>query len=282
MNSKKKVLILGGEGFIGRNLSDILSVDFDCFSLGKEKSIFSGGKASYIKLDPYKEKILGRFNIIIQLIDNAVQLNTVEKSEEKILKNLDHILPEQIIVFSSAAIYMSPDSEYAKRKLLIEKIYQRYCQSHKIGLSILRLFNIFGPYQMPGRRGSLVANLINGYFNHHATKIDDLDAKRDFIYSLDMAECVSSIIKRKIFGPNDLATNNMLSYGEMLAKINLLLSDQVKIVHKNIKERGSCPNAKSKIIQLINPTPIEQSLAETIDFYRRNWKLIKESENARK
>lgn len=274
MVTRKKVLILGGEGFIGRNLSDVLSKEYDCFSIGLKESIFSGSKAAFIKVDPYREQILGHYDVVIQLIDHKAPLEDVQKSEQKILDDLSSIMPEQLIVFSTAAIYMSPDSEYAKRKLLIEDIYQKYCQNKKIGLSILRLFNIYGPYQLPARPGSLVANLISSYFTKEPVGINDFDAVRDFIYAPDMAKCVEVIIKRQIYGQDDLATNTMTSIGELIAQLNQLLPDEIKTIDKNNKE-AKCPNATSQIIKQIQITPMDQSLKETTEFYRDNWQLIK-------
>lgn len=274
MVSKKKILILGGEGFIGRNLSDVLSKGFKCFSIGLEKSIFPGSKAEFINIDPYKEKVSGHYDIVIQLIDNHVQLSDIKKTEKKILDNLDLISPEHIIVFSSASIYMFPDSEYAKRKLLMEKIYKKYCHEKRIGLSILRLFNIFGPYQLPNKQGSLVANILYNYYAKKPIEINDLQAKRDFIYSKDMAKCVEAVIKKRLFGTDDLATNKMTTIEELLTETNQLLPKEIKIINKDNKEKEICPNAKSLIINEIGPMPMRQSLEKTIDFYKNNWKLI--------
>ena len=265
---------MGGEGFIGRNLSDVLSSSFDCFSVGSTKSIFPGGKASFIKADPYKEKISGHFDIVIQLIDPKLPLKEVQKTEEKILENIDSIGPEQIILFSTAAIYMSPDSEYAQRKLLIERLYEKYCQNKQIGLSVLRLFNIYGPYQLPSKPGSLVAKLINCHFTKDPIWINDFEAVRDFIYARDVAKCVEVIIKKRIYGRDDLATNIMTSIGELLIRLNKLLPGKIKTLDKkNIEER--CPDASSKVIKLIKPMMLDQGLEETIEFYQKNWQLIK-------
>lgn len=280
MTNKKKVLILGGEGFIGRNLSDVLSNDFDCFSVGLEKSIFSGSKARFVCVDPYKEKISGHYEVVIHLIDNGIQFSSIKKNEKKIFNNLDSILPEHIIFFSSSSIYAFPDSEYAKRKILMEKIYQKYCQERQIGLSVLRLFNIFGPYQIPNRRGSLVANLLYKYFVKEFVEINDLYAKRDFIYSQDMAKCVGQVIKKKLFGTDDLATNKMTTIDDLITTLNDVLPSKIQIIDKKNHEKAICPSAKSRVICQIQPLPIEQSLKATANFYKDNLKIIGEQQNA--
>ncbi len=295
MSNKTKILLLGGEGFIGRNISDLLARDYDCFSVGRSKPIFPGSRAQFIAADPYKETISGRYDVVIQLSDKSLQLDAsssvglpdIEKAEKRILKNLDLIMPKQVIFFSTANVYLSPDSKYARAKLLIEDIYRKYCQKKHIGLSILRLFNIFGPYQLPYakgtkkyKRGSLVAKIIYSYFAKEPIEINDLNAQRDFIYSLDMAKCIQVIIERKLFGIDDLATNKMITIGELLSKINLFLPQDIKFTDKNINEE-TCPAADSRVIKLIRPSELEKSLEKTVNFYKNNWPLIKAIQNAK-
>mgnify|MGYP001559619444 CR=1 FL=1 len=276
MVKNRKILILGGEGFIGRNLSDVLSADFDCYSLDHRKSLFPGSKTHFLNIDPYNKRIKDHYDVVIVLIDNPVPLEEVEKTEQGILTNLDLISPEQIIVFSSASTYVLPNSEYAKRKLLIEEIYKKYAKNRKVGLSILRLFNIFGPYQIPDRKGSLVANLFFKYYAKESVEINDFSAERDLIYSPDMAQCVKEVIRKKLFGTDDLATNEMTTIEELVVKINQFIPDKIKIINKNIKEKETSPSASSHIVKRIKLTPMAQSLKKTADFYQENWRIIKE------
>lgn len=273
----KKVLILGGEGFIGKNISDVVSNRYDCYSCGIEKSLFPNNRAKYLDLNPYQKPLNGSYEVVINLIDNQVPFEEIEVDEGRMLSNLLHVRPKQIILFSSAVTYADPNSDYGKRKLLIEKIYTDFCKNNNIKLLIFRLFNIYGFYQIPYRRGSLIPNILINYLTEKPTEINDLTAQRDFIFAQDMARCVEKAIEDSLEGADDLATNNLISISELIKAINSIIKDgALDIVNQNNKEETNLAKASSNIVKDIKLTPIEIGLCKTLDFYKNNLRLVKE------
>lgn len=271
---RKKILILGGEGFIGRNLFDFLSKNYDCYSSDRSASVFTGANRKVVKKNPYEQKIKNNYNIIIHLIDNKVDNRFYEKKELELIKNIDLSDKNHLILFSSAVIYANPDSEYGKRKIKMENIYSNYCNKHNIKLTIFRLFNIYGSYHLPNRQGSLVSNILLNYLNGKAVEINDLSACRDFIYAKDLGKFIKYAIEKRQFGIIDLATNNSVSINELLLSIEEAIKGKLNIIDKKNKETITCPKAKNKLIGKIKVTSLKQGLRKTFLFYKKNLNII--------
>ncbi len=270
----KKILILGGEGFIGRNIADLLSKNHACFSAGVKKSVFTKRKDEFIKINPYGKKIKNIYNAIIHLIDNKVDSKHFIKEEKKLIKNIGLNKKNHLIIFSSAVVYANPDSDYGRRKIKLEKTYAGYCQKNRINLTIFRLFNIYGQYQLPNVQGSLVANIFCNYLNGKKTGINDIGAKRDFIFSKDMARFVEYSINNNFYGKTDLASGQLIAIKELIKKIEQTVKGDLIIDDRKKRENIFCPLAKNKLAGKINLTPMEEGLKETLEFYKKNVKLV--------
>lgn len=275
MNESKKILILGGEGFIGRNIADFLGDYYDCYSVGIRKSSlktkFKKRKDKFIKKDPYKDKIKNNYSAIIHLIDNLVGIKEFPKREKKLIENLGLNKNNHLIIFSSAAIYANPNSDYGKRKLELERVCSDYCSQNGIKLTIFRLFNTYGPYQTPNKQGSLVANILTNYLSGKITKINDKSAKRDFLFSGDIGKFVRYAIKNSIVGTIDLASNRLISIGELVEIIEKnIVKNRLLLDWKNAKEKIFCPKAKNKFLKKVKITALEKGLKKTFLFYKEN------------
>lgn len=279
MNKKeargKNILILGGEGFIGRNLAGLLSEKHACFSAGTARSVFAKRRDSFIETNPYEKKIKNIYNVIIHLIDNKIDLKKFAKEEKKLIKNINLNRKNHLIIFSSAVIYADSNSEYGRRKLILEKIFENYCQKNKINLTVLRLFNIFGPCQLPKKQGSLIANIFINHLQGKTTKIKDLEALRDFIFSGDMAKLVEYIIKNKTYGKYDLASGKLVSIKKVINLAEEIAGKKIKI--NNVKEKEKIKSSKGNnfLASRIKLLPFKKSLKLTFDFYKKNLRAIK-------
>ncbi len=274
---RKKILLLGGEGFIGRNISDVACKTFDCYVCGPRRSPFSNGNAKFIQKDPYTERIDQKFDVVINLIDNQVPYERVTEEENKLLENILGTGCRQLIFFSSASVYAAPDSEYAKRKILIEKTYEEFSIRYKMKLLILRLFNIYGPYQLPFKKGSLVANIFYNHLLDKPIEINDMHAKRDFIYAPDIAQIISRVIDQEIVGTHDLASNKLITLCELLESIKKVFQlSNLNIINKKVKDDSFCPEANSDLVENKDLTPLTKGLEKTLPFYKKNLRLIEE------
>ena len=272
----KKVLLIGGEGFIGRNISDVISGRFDCYSLGIKKSLFPERKDVYINGDPYVDYVGKEFDVYIHLIDNMVEPDIFTEKEKSLLEHVGMKKGKHLILFSSAVVYVNPESSYGIRKVLLEKIYEEYCKEHGINLTILRLFNIYGKYQLPYRQGSLIANILYNYLNDTPIEINDMQARRDFMYAGDMGKVVLWVIENKFFGKMDLATGKLISVKDLLRALSdSVFLKKMEVVNKNIKENNLCPLGDAKLFSNITPVSLSEGLNDALSFYKKHDRVIK-------
>jgi UDP-glucose 4-epimerase len=275
--NKKKVLLIGGEGFIGRNIVETIYNDFACFTIGTEKTRFDTEKRDFICRDPYKQLLDDEFDIYIHLVDNKADSQEFIDSEKRLMDNIRIKKNSHLIIFSSAVVYANPDSDYGRRKLIFEELYTKFCLEKGIRLTIFRLFNIFGHFQMPNRQGSLMANVFFDYFNEIPLEINDMSAKRDFVYAFDMGKVVKYVMENNYEGKYDLATGKLTSIGDMIELCNSnLFSNKLNIINKNNTENVVCPIGNDFLYKKIKQTPLVEALRSTCEFYEKNINLINE------
>lgn len=275
-NERKKIILLGGEGFIGRNLAEGFADEYECRSIGKRRSSFENRQDSFLEADPYIEKIEESGDVIIHLIDNKASASSFEEEEAGFAKNVRLQKRRHVIIFSSAAIYANPESDYAQRKKMLEDIYRDYCRRHGIAYTAIRLFNVYGRYQMPMKQGSLVANIFWSYVNNKPVEINDCETKRDFIYAGDIARVMKNLINDRLEGTFDLGTGKLTSIGELLKTIEeKVVYDKMEVIDRNIKDTLICPPAKTEILRKMSLRSLEAGLMETFDFYKDNFSVIK-------
>lgn len=268
-------LLLGGEGFIGRNLAEYFSVKNTCLSVGSEKSRFEKRDDVFLSAKPYEQKINHGSNIIIHLIDNKVSSDSFLEQEKKLVENISLGTKHHLIVFSSAVIYANPDSEYGQRKQLLEKFYTEYCMEHGISLTILRLFNTFGPYQVPYRQGSLAGNLIYNALNGKKTEINDREATRDFLYAGDIPKFVEYVIANKIEGTYDIGSGELVSIREFIALLaEKVMEKTLDISYLDVRELAPSRCAEGDIVGKIDLTELEAGLKKTVKFYEDNMPIV--------
>lgn len=231
MTRQKRILITGGLGFIGRNLSNTL------FSKGYDFTILTDNIHPEIRLPEHlRDKIvqgsildkafidssLGGYDIIFSLAGSSGASDSVKNPYHDLDTNLKGHLnileacrkhnPDTVLVFpSSRLVYGKPDTNpvneqhpirpesiYAIHKLTTEHYYQVYQRLYGLKCVILRISNPFGPYQ---RFGSNHYGILNWFIHNAIIKepvriYGDGSQKRDFLYIDDLIQlmmlCISN------------------------------------------------------------------------------------------
>ncbi len=264
----KRLVLLGGEGFIGRTLAEALQPDFKCISVDHQASIFGQGPGRFVQRNPYRQSLSISYDVIVHLIDHENAGRAFPAAEEALLRNIALTPHQHCVLFSSSAIYADATQPYTQRKLQLEALYEDYCLSQSIPLTIVRLFNVYGPYQLPGRRGALVATLLANFLRHDQTAIKDRTAQRDFLFAPDIGRALRAIIENVWQGKTDLGTGQLSTVGEI---INLLettvLKTSLRLHDERQLERIPPRAAQNNWDPGFTSTPLDEGLRQTWNFY---------------
>lgn len=300
---KKKILIIGGTGYIGFHLIKKLQKNnFDITSISKNKSSKKRiENARYIFFDFTKKKnfkILDKysFDIVINLGGNVDHINKklTTDSQYYAVKNLiDYFENKKLEIFiqiGSCAEYgtsISPHKEniscnpkmiYGKTKLKATRYVQKICKKKKFNGMILRLYQVYGPAQSSNRFIPIIINkcLMNDSYLCH-----DKGVSRDFLYIEDLLNLFIKIISKKrlkqfsgqIFNvgfgkPFDLylvakKIKRLCRGGRQSKKKVKLRPDESKIIYPNIERAKRAFNWKPKI-------EFEIGLKKTVNYFNNN------------
>lgn len=267
-----KLLFTGANGFLGKNILDILKKHYIV------KTLDITGNSDYkCNLSMEIPNIIEEFNIILHAAGKAHSLPKSLEEEEIFYninvngtKNLCKGLENQkalysIIFISSVAVYgcevgenitedypLLGNSAYAKSKILAEEYLLNWCKNNKIVLTILRPSLLAGYYPQ-GNLGEMIKSLsLHKYFRIAGGKI-----KKSMAMATDIARIIP--ISEKIGGIYNLCDDHNPYFYEIedlickqlnrkspinipyiiayiLAKIGDLLGDKIPINSNRLKK----------------------------------------------
>lgn len=232
-DKKHKILIIGGLGFIGKNLYigfKEKGVDPDIFSnvdIGKTdpfNSVFTGRMITGdIASQKDIEKIVGDYSIIYSLagisgaaMSNYSPLRDIEinvSGHLNILEACRKMNQEVKIVFPSSRLvygrpqhlpvdeehHLNPQSVYAIHKLTAENYYLLYRKLHGIKSIVLRISNPYGPYQdFSVRNYGIINHFIMQAIKGETIHIfGDGAQMRDYLYISDLTDLMIRFAKQE-------------------------------------------------------------------------------------
>ena len=302
MKKKGKILIVGGTGFIGFHLAKrLLKKKFNVTSISahKPKKIRFLKRIKYIVCDisnnkKLNEKLDLNFQYVVNLggyVDHSNKDKTY-KSHFLGCKNLANFFVKQpclekFIQIGSSLEYGnqkspqqesligSPKSIYSKAKYLATNFLINQYRKNKLPVTILRLYQIYGPYQDVNR---FLPILITSCLKDKKFPCSNGNQYRDFLYVDDLISAIEKIL------------TNKKSNGEILnigmgkpIKIRHLINLVKKKINKGKPQFGKIklrkdesfktyPNIE-KIKKFIKWSPksnIEKKLNSLINFYKKN------------
>ncbi len=252
-----KILITGGLGKIGSYLCEALSRKFEIIILDNFSNIS--------KVIPYIHTIKGDirdFKIVnditndVDIIIHTAAQTSVNRSIENPIYDIDNNINgtlnlleasrksdiERFIYISSAAVYgipiylpidenhpTNPISPYGLSKLTAERYSILYNKLYELPVTVVRPFNIFGPFLNENDSYSgVITKFINRIKNNQNPIIfGDGNQTRDFIYINDIINAISKIIDNdKTIGEiYNIGTGNPIKIID-LAKIIMNIFDK--------------------------------------------------------
>ena len=295
---RKEILLVGGSGFLGLNLikslrknnnyriTSVSRVKPKIFKRNKNLNFIKADFSNYIQI---KKKLKKKnFNIIINFGGNINHdnKNQIEKSHFTLCSNLVRFFNNRKIdLFIQAGSSMEyglakspnyekskckPKSYYGASKLKSTEVLKK----SKLNYIVLRLYQIYGPYQKINR---LIPIAINQLLNEKAFSASSGSQLRDFLYVDDFIELIKKILlsKKPIKGVYNVGYGKPVAVKQILKKINKLIKSG-KINYGTIKmkkseTKNSYPNVKKieKIFSWKSKTNLEKGLKKTIKFYEK-------------
>ena len=206
----KKVLIMGGNGFIGSNIANYL------FDRGYEVDIYDlfakdNGYKNYvgnILTDDHLEEIIANYDNIIYLITSVSPKKSMEFPEESYTQDVPMLIrvldickkygENKKVIFSSSggtvygegkgkrlsedSVVEQPINHYAICKLACEKILLLYNKLYKMNNVILRIANPYGKGQNPASGVGVITTFADRIIKgEKITLYGDGNTIRDFI-----------------------------------------------------------------------------------------------------
>lgn len=250
---KKKILILGGSGFIGQNLIKrlIRYKELSITSVSRNSFYASKKKIKQIKCDLTKVKnfkILGkhRYDCIINLsgnIDHNNKYNTHlihNRACKNIFKFFSNKNVKLFIQVGSSLEYgniKSPQNEnsvckpisfYGKSKLAATNYILNLAKRKKINFLILRLYQVYGPMQKIDR---LIPFAIRNSLMNQIFKCSSGKQLRDFLFIDDLIDLFIKILRFKKIknGIYNVGYGSPITVKSVIHKINRLVKKGIPL-----------------------------------------------------
>ncbi len=303
----KKILVLGGVGFIGSHLVDKLIKDkyrvvvVDNLSTGDKKNL--NKKAKFYELDIKNPKAFRVFKKekpdIVYYLSGPISLrrnmrdplfekslNFLEVFKKVLGYSQDLKIRKFVLISSGGAVYSNakiiptpenypahPDSLYGLANLILERFLEEYSKTNNLDFIILRLSNVYGPKQWVS---GVVPSFITSILKNKPPVVYGQGKKtRDFVYVGDAVDAMilSAISKKK--GVLNVGSGREVSLNALVGKIAMILGKDIKpkyvLPEKKETERSALKLSKTKKELDWQPKySLEKGLEKTINWFKKH------------
>lgn len=306
---KKKILITGGCGFIGKNLANYLLKKYqiliiDNLSSGNQKHIPKNVNIIKLNISNYKNisEIFknNKFYAVIHCAANFANQNSIENiyldSSSNITGTINllelsrYFKVKKFIYLSSSCVYQSPKSSedilnpsyktpYAISKFTGEQYVSFFNDYYDFNATSFRLYNFYGPYDYSGKYRNVIPNLIEKALMNKPLKIHGKgNSTRDFTFVEDFFSVIEKILI------NPIKYNKVYNFGSSSSiQIKDLANRIIKLTNSKSKillikarkwDKFSKRRANNKKLikdfKSIKFTKIDKGLVQTIDWIKSN------------
>ena len=268
-----RVYLIGGSGFIGKNLVEYLSRQYQITVVDKYIDEFFFKRyplVETLKIDLVKELIPESYATPDYMI-NLASIVTAERdfslfdglisSNLKVLLNLyerykDDKCLKLFIQFGSSEEYGSkgspfvescreePNSPYALVKQLTVNTALMLHANYNFPTMVVRPGNLFGKYQ---NKSKFIPYIISQLQEGNPIKVTPCEQKRDFIYASDFAWCIGELIAnyQKCLGQIvNVASGESVSLKSIVETCKVIIGKNAKIHY------GAIPYRENEVMDL--------------------------------
>lgn len=248
----KKVLVLGGTGFLGRNLVDnLLRRNYQVTVVSRHLSTLRRENLVHLRADittdlSFLSKLKGFYECIFHAVTATVPFTAEKKPIYDVEKNLVGFIQlleslqslnfgSLVYISSGGTVYGNPDdmpvtedapcnpiNSYGIVKVAAEGYLRLFAKRFGFKHCILRVSNPFGPDQInsdkrsQGIVGILIHNIITGksmdLYNYGNTQ-------RDFIYIEDVSHALILAMEKLAIGTFNIGSGYAVSISEVVDKL---------------------------------------------------------------
>ena len=292
--------IIGGNGFIGKHLTDLLSQDttISLKLFGRSSSCRLGNKFSYQQIDiTNSEQITSCFkdiDIVYYLASASIPASSWESPQFDIENNLIPFikfleciskLNVKKIIFTSSAgtIYGSsieklnensnkkPFSPYGINKITMEYYLSYFEIKHNLKHDIYRVSNIYGEGQNTSKGLGIINTFLEKIIKDKKVVVfGDGEIIRNYIYVKDVAEQLGYSLKSDLNVSNiyNLASDDELSINELIHYIREMVIEEFTVIYVPTRNSDNpCILIDNQKIKAHFPytkfTPIKEGLLNT-------------------
>tara|TARA_B100000768_G_C11257517_1_gene367136 strand:- start:36 stop:962 length:927 start_codon:yes stop_codon:yes gene_type:complete len=296
----KNILILGGGGFIGKNLLNFLSNEFidteySKFITSSSTQTFSDDisndcKFYNLRLNQVNEiknlisdnKVSSIIHLVSGLIPSSNIDNFNKELEDVISPSAEIFLYaakkniKVVFISSGGTIYkntpnahkevdnLDPINYYGKAKIILEDHLRRLGRSYDLKYVILRPSNVYGNFYNLNSSQGLIPNTISNITNKKPITIwGDGTDKRDYLFVDDLSRAIFSFLNNDgINGEFNVASSSVHSVLDVIK----LLEKKLRISANIIFEDRRAVDASCSILDI-------SKIKKTIDFEPLNLEL---------
>ncbi len=226
---KKNILVLGGSGFLGKNICEVLRKQYNIIVFSKESIPASDHKSYQGDFSNPKDLEMvfkeNKIDIVLHLISTTTPATSNKDKAYDIKSNLlatidlldlmvKYSVPKIVFISSGGGVYgklgnneksvkedhaTNPLCSYAICKLAIEKYLLLYKNLHNIDYLILRVSNPYGEHHSSDSQGIINIMLKKIVAGDKIEIWGDGSVIRDYIYVKDCANIVKTLLDKETF-----------------------------------------------------------------------------------
>lgn len=276
MASARKIAVIGGNGFIGRNLVTALAKAGHTVYVIDVNIEWPGAPPGVIfeqcDISRWKPKSKSDVDVVFHLaalIDmregEYLELEYLETNIVGTQAVID-FFPDARLVFASSVAALNPTSIYGLTKYAGECLVKRH-KNHVI----VRMQNVYGPHQI---HKGVMPRMIKGAHGGIIEIDGDGHQRRDFVYVGDVVK----IMMRVGFAKNSPSSNDVVNISTGKLTPIYTVAKQIRALLGNRAQIRYRPNAEIGVIEPVRlgpptcKTTFIQGLRKTISWYKNQWR----------
>ena len=264
---KNKILIIGGNGFVGSHLIDLLiKLDYPIRVLArsKEKYRLENPKVDYRYGDfqsiEFVEECLEGIDFVFHLISSTVPTNSNKDIAYDINSNLIpginllnalvKLKTKKIIYISTGgAIYgdaeiiptpetclLNPISSYGIQKMAMEHYIKLFNRLHGIDYLIARVSNLYGERQNKSGVNGFINTILDKTIENKPIEIwGDGSQVRDYLHIKDLMSFMESALKKQASGIYNVGFGEGHSINEIIEIVRSISKNEIELVFKSAR-----------------------------------------------